>query len=158
MGTGTTKRPEKSRARGFDLPPGYLVRSYGRLLSDPNEPCFWNLYRHDDEKDTFVIVEDSLGRQDVEPTARRDHLRRTLSTIDGGRCTPGMPDGYGLFEHQGDWVVARPDNSVAATLSIYATTEDTTRAAWDDYRRRMLRVLRAEPSQVEADRGGHRCG
>lgn len=141
MGTGTTKRPKKNRDGGFDLPPGYMAKGYGRRLSDLNEPCFWQLYRHDDEKRRFVIVVDSLGRQDVEPAARQDHLRRTLSTIDGGCWAPSMPEGYGHFERHGLIIVVRPDGSEVCDFSIYTSTERLARAAWDDYRRRTFRLV-----------------
>lgn len=30
MGSRTTKRPKKNRDGGFDLPPGYMAKGYGR--------------------------------------------------------------------------------------------------------------------------------
>lgn len=152
MGKSTVQARAGKAGGGFSLPPGYLVRSFGRLLSDPGEPVFWNLYRH--EETTFGMVADSLRREDVERVAWRDHLRRTLEVLAGVGCCSEMPEGYGLFEYQGEWVVARPDDSVVCTFSIYATADRTSRVAWDDYRRRTFRVL----SSVGAEREDLRCG
>lgn len=142
MSKTTTKRPQNKPGGGFDLPPGYMAKGYGRRLSDPDEPCFWQLYRHDEEKRRFVIVEDSLGRQDVEPSARRDHLRRTLRTIDGGRWALSMPEGYSQLERHGCLIVVRPDDSEVRDFSIYATTDRLTHAAWADHRRRTLHLVK----------------
>lgn len=153
MSTATTAGREKLRdGEHHWLPPGYFLRGYGRLLSDPDTPCLWNIYRPDGTPIDQVLI--GQTREHLEEVAWRCYRREVLQEIEGGRCTANMPEGYGRFEYQGEWIVARPDNSVVAYFSIYTTTDVKNRAAWDDYRRRTFRVLR----NVEVEREELRCG
>lgn len=126
------------------LPPGYFLRGYGRLLSNPEEPAMWNIYRPDGAP--IAVVSSGNDRESLEHDAWVDCRRQALEILDGAGCGSGMPEGYGLFEDQGEWLIVRPDGSVVSTFSLFTTADRTARAAWDDYRRRTLRLVRPASS------------
>lgn len=120
------------------LPPGYFLRGYGRLLSNPDEPCFWSIFRPDGTP--IAVVDSGNDRESLERDAWLDYRREVLEALSGA-CGSGMPKGYGMHAHWGEWVIMRPDGSEVCTLPISATTDRTDREAWRDHRRRILRLV-----------------
>ena len=133
------KLMQQSKAYGFSLPPGYFVRGYGRLLSDPETPHMFVLYG----PDYYPVSTTATSRDEIEMAAWVDYRRRSLKILEGsgqGYSTP-MPKGYGLFEHCAMFVLARPDGSTVCDFPLSVTRDRYHRTAWKDYRRQTLRVI-----------------